>query len=119
MQSILKKINKSASYAISGMKDTFKEEFMCRVQFTFGLIQFVLGLILGFTFIQMIIIFAIWMLLVSLEFMNTGIENLSDLVSKDKEHYIKRAKDSAAASVFLISVTSWIIFVLFIIVKIK
>ncbi|MFV0288842.1 MAG: diacylglycerol kinase family protein [Mycoplasmatales bacterium] len=117
MFKILKKINKSASYAIAGLKGTFKEEFMMRVQFTFGLIQFILALILGFSLEQTVIIFVIWVVLVSQENMNTAVENLTDLVSPQEQKLAKRAKDSAGGAVFIISVMSWIVFGIFLIAK--
>ena len=63
MMKIIKRINKSATFGISGIIDTFKEEFMMKVQFSFGLIQFSLALILGFSFIEVVITFVIWMIL--------------------------------------------------------
>lgn len=116
MINIIKKINKSASYAIAGIIATFKEEFMARVQFTFGLIQFTLSIILGFEFIQIIVIFIIWILLISQENMNTAIENLTDLVTDHKKYHLaKRAKDSAGGAVFIVSVMSWCVFIMFLI----
>ncbi len=116
MFNIIRKINISASYCIVGIKDTFKEEFMARVQFSFGLIQFMLGLILGFNFFMMVIMSSLWLLLVSAELMNTAVENVCDFVTSDKQQYIKRAKDSAGAAVFIISVFSWVMFVIFMVV---
>lgn len=113
---MLNKINKSAKYAIEGIIGTFKEEFMMRVQFSFGLIQFLLAIILHLELTKIIIIFLIWMLLFSLENMNTAVENITDYVMDGKNHYLaKRAKDSAGASVFIISVASWIIFILLVV----
>lgn len=118
MIEILKKINRSASWGISGIKATFKEEFMARVQFSFGLIQFILSIILSFKIEQIMIIFLIWVLLVSQENMNTAVENLTDLVTNKKENELaKRAKDSAGGAVLLISVMSWIVFGIFLIAK--
>ncbi len=110
---VIKKINTSASYCIVGIKDTFKEEFMARVQFSFGLIQFILGLLFHFSFFMMIVISILWLLLVSAELMNTAVENVCDFVASDKQQYIKRAKDSAGAAVFIISVFNWVMFVIF------
>lgn len=115
MFKILKKINKSASYAIAGLIGTFKEEFMMRVQFTFGLIQFVLALILKFSLEQTIITFIVWIVLISQENMNTAVENLTDLVSTEEQKLAKRAKDSAGGAVLIISVMSWVVFVIFLI----
>ncbi len=116
MFNILKKINRSAGWGINGIIGTFKEEFMARVQFSFGLIQFILSIILGFPLDHIIIILIIWVLLVSQENMNTAVENLTDLVTSKKEHELaKRAKDSAGGAVLIISILSWTVFVLFLI----
>lgn len=109
---LIEKISKSGQYAINGIKDTFKEELMARVQFSFGLIQFLLALILKFDKVEIVIIFAFWMILTSQEIMNTAVENVVDLVSKnEKTEFARRSKDSAAGSVFLLSIVSWIIFI--------
>lgn len=111
MIKILKTIQQSGIWAINGIIDTFKEENMFRVQSCFGLLQFFLGLLLKFNFYDMIIIFWVWITLISSELMNTGIENNTDLISQgEKSEYARRAKDSAAGGVFLISVSSWLIF---------
>ncbi len=120
MFKILKKINISASYAINGLIGTFKEEFMMRVQATFGLIQFVLAILLGAEIQEIVLIFLIWIILISQESMNTGIENLTDLVTdKEQKHLAKRAKDSAGGAVFIVSVASWIIFIVLVFDEVK
>lgn len=111
MINIIKKIAISGNYAVKGIRDSFREEFMVRVQFSFGLIQFLIVLLIRASFVEVIIIFALWINLVSQEIMNTGIENLTNLVTGSQQELLaKRAKDSAAGSVMLLSITSWIIF---------
>ncbi len=114
MFSILKKINKSATFGMQGIVGTFKEEFMMRVQFSFGLIQFILSLILGYEFWQITIIVIIWIVLISQEIMNTAVEDLTDLVCGQEKHTLaKKAKDKAGGAVLIVSIMSWTVFILF------
>ncbi len=114
MIKLYKHVNSSAMWAIEGIKDTFKEETMAKVQFSFCVIQVVIGLILGFTFYMLIIQLCMSVILISGELMNTAIENVCDLVTQDKKQLVKRAKDSAGAAVFIISVFNWILFLVFV-----
>lgn len=116
---LIKRIWQSLIWALEGIKDTVREEIMIRVQFLFGLIQFVLGLCFHLSFIYILIILLLWIMLVSQEIMNTAVENAIDLVSKEKSKYAKRAKDNAAGSVVLISIFSWIIFILLVLSSYK
>lgn len=109
MIKIIEKINLSAKNAVTGITDSLKEEFMARVQLSFGIIQFILlTSIIRNIYISLFSLFMLT-ILISAEFMNTGLENLTDLVTDEHQQYAKRAKDSAAAAVFIISVVSWII----------
>lgn len=111
MIKILKTINQSKKWAIMGIIDSFKEEFMLRVQFSFGLIQFILSIVFKFNFEQILLTFWIWLTLICAELLNTGIENNTDLITNgEQKHHAKRAKDSAGGAVFILSVGSWIIF---------
>lgn len=90
---------------------------MMKVQFGFGLIQFILAIIFGFKIREVLAVFVIWMVLISLECMNTGIENAVDLIDVNKTRLAKRAKDSAGRSVLIISVVSWINFIVLLILN--
>ncbi len=110
---MIKKIYQSANYAISGIKSTLKHEFMPRIQLGFSLIQLILGLLLGFDLALIMIIIIMSTILFAMELMNTAIENVCDLITYEDNIIIKRAKDSAAGAVFIISVLNWILFILF------
>ncbi len=112
MIKILKTIDQSKNWAITGIIDSFKEEYMLRVQFCFGLIQFILSIVFKFNFEQILLTFWVWLTLICAELLNTGIENNTDLITNGEQKYrAKRAKDSAGGAVFLLSVGSWIIFI--------
>ncbi len=112
MIKIIKTINQSAKWASTGIIDSFREEFMLRVQFTFGLTQFILSIIFKFNFEQILFTFWVWITLIAVELLNTGVENNSDAFTNgQKMYHAKRAKDSAGGAVFLLSVGSWLIFI--------
>ncbi len=113
MSKIIKKIYSSANWSITGIIRTFQEEFMFRVQTSFGLIQIIIAILVKASLNK--ILFISWMAvtLVAMELMNTALENITDLVTNNQHFYLaKRAKDSAGAAVFVLSVMSWVITIL-------
>ncbi len=115
MIKIIKAINRSAKWAIDGITDTFKEEFMMRVQFSFGAIQFILALLVHAPKIEVLFILWMWITIVAMELMNTGVENVTNLAAQKKYHnHGRRAKDSAGGAVFLLSISSWVVTILLI-----
>jgi diacylglycerol kinase len=118
MIKIIKRVNHSASFAIAGIKDTIKEEFMMRFQVLLGLSLFFLSIILNFNIRDIILMFILFIVLTSAELMNTAVENTVDLISNEtKTHHGKRAKDSAGAAVFIISVSTVLVFIILLIIN--
>lgn len=118
MIKLIKRVNHSAGFAISGIKDTIKEEFMMRFQMILGFTLFCLSIILSFDVRDILLMFILFIILTSAELMNTAVENAVDLISNEKKsHYGKRAKDSAGAAVFIVSVTTVITFICLLIIN--
>jgi undecaprenol kinase/diacylglycerol kinase (ATP) len=106
--SILKRL-KSFKYAFNGLKVLFQEEHNSRIH----LLATVCVVIAGYAFRisqyeWIAIIFAIGLVL-TVEIINTTIEDIADFVSPEKHEKIKRIKDLAAAAVLVSAVTALII----------
>jgi diacylglycerol kinase len=104
-----KKVWKSFEYAFSGIIVLLKEEPNAR----FHLLATIVSLFFGFFFKLssqewLALLFAIALVWVA-EIFNTALENLSDRISLEKDPFIKKAKDLAAAAVLISALVALII----------
>ncbi len=86
-------------YAFQGLKTLLKEEPNFLIHLLAVLVAIIAGILLKLPPIEWItIIFAIGLVL-SLDIINTSIENLADFYTSEKKEKIKKRKDLAAAGV--------------------
>lgn len=100
---------KSLIYAFSGVKYFFLNERNGKIQLCLAVLTFLLGTGLGLTSAEWIAILICIASVISLEMLNTAIENLCDLVHEEFHPKIKIAKDVAAGAVLCASIISAII----------
>lgn len=100
---------KSFYYAFSGLKEAFLKEPNLRIHFWFGAGAIFLGLILGLTKVEWIILSSVIFYVVSLELINTVIESLVNLVSPEIQKEAKYAKDISASVVLCAAILSVIV----------
>ena len=105
----LKRLIKSFSYASHGFLRVFKEEPNMRVHTTMAFLVITCGFLLKINTLEWIfLVFAIG-LVIGAEVLNTSIENLVDLATKEYKTKAMIAKDTAAAYVMVLSLTAAII----------
>lgn len=97
--SLLKRL-KSFTYALNGLRIGLIEEHNIRIHFVAMLLAIILGLFLNLSTIEWVGIILSIGLVISLELLNSALENLADFGSKEFNELIKKSKDLAAASVF-------------------
>jgi len=106
--SIRKRI-RSFQYAFNGLKILFCEEHNARIHLFVAVCVLVAGIILKISAIEwMAVVFAIG-LVISLESINSSIENLADFVSPEKHNWIKKIKDLSAAGVLVAAIAAAIV----------
>lgn len=105
----LKKRLLSFKYAFNGFLILFKEEHNSRIHFLATIITITLGFVLGISETEWFVIIILIGFVFAMELFNSAIENLCDLVSREKNEYIKKAKDQAAAAVLIASLVAFII----------
>jgi diacylglycerol kinase len=99
----------SFSYAIDGMKVLFREEPNARIHLFVTICVIVAGSLFRISAIEWVaVVFAIGLVL-SLEAINTSMENLADFVSPEKHICIKKIKDLSAAGVLFGTISAVII----------
>ena len=114
----LEKRVESFKYALNGLKIVFREEHNARIHLIVSLIVIACGFIFHISTVEWIIIcFAIG-LVISMEIINSAIENLSDFVSPEYHKLIKKVKDLSAAAVLVCTISSVVIGILVFLPKI-
>jgi undecaprenol kinase len=97
------------TFAIVGILHAIRNERNMKIHTVVAVIVIILGLFYQLSAIEwMLIVFAIGGML-SLELMNTAIERVVDLVTKDFHPLAKQAKDVAAGAVFIYAILSVLI----------
>lgn len=108
-KSIEKPLYKTISYAIEGIITTIKEERNMTIHMLIMLLVITSGVIFHITYLEWIICFILCGLILALELVNTAIENTIDLVTLEKNEKAKKAKDTAAGAVLIMSIFASII----------
>ena len=105
----IKRLVKSFSYAIDGFKKSFNEEANMKIHVMMTILVIICGFLFKVTRLEWIfLLFAIG-LVISAELLNTAIENLVDLVCKEKNYKAGLIKDVSAGFVMILAITSAIV----------
>ena len=104
-----KPLLKTLSYGFNGILYTLKHERNMVIHFLVMILVIIAGIVFKITFVEWGVCFVLFALVLSLELMNTAIENVVDLVTEEKKAKAKIAKDAAAGSVLIAAIFSVII----------
>ncbi len=100
---------KSFKYAFNGLKILIKEEHNARIHLFAAISAIGLGIFFNISICEWIaIVFAIGFV-ISLEIVNSAIENIADFISPQKHDKIKKIKDLAASAVLIAAFCALII----------
>ena len=105
----MKKLLKSFKYAFDGIFTGIKEEQNMKIHIAIMILVIIFGIMLKISKIDWIICIILFGFVISMELINTAIENTVDLVTKEKNEQAKIAKDVAAGAVLVSAITSAII----------
>ncbi len=100
---------RSFGYAIQGFFTAVWTERNIKVQLLVGIAVFIAGLKVELNWLEWSIVAICIGLVIFGELINTSIEAVVDLASPEMHPLAKRAKDIAAASVFVLSITAAIV----------
>ena len=106
---MLSKRLKSFQYAFNGLKVLIKEEPNARIHLLLTIIVISAGIFFNISVNEWIVVSFAIALVISMELLNSAIENISDLVSPEKNAFIKKAKDQGAAAVLISAIGAFII----------
>jgi len=96
-------------YAWNGFKTAFSEERNLRIHTVVASIALLMGFYFQITSLEWISLMLTIGLVISLELVNSAIENLTDLVTKEQHPLAGKVKDISAAAVLFASVISVIV----------
>ena len=104
-----KPLLKTLSYGFNGIFYTLRHERNMVIHFLVMILVIIAGIVFKITFVEWGICFVLFALVLSLELMNTALENVVDLVTEEKKAKAKIAKDAAAGAVLVAAIFSVII----------
>ena len=103
--SLLKRL-KSFKYAFDGLRILIKEEHNSRVHIFIAICVIGAGIYFEISSIEwMALIFSIGFV-ITVEIINSAIENICDFISPEKHELIKKVKDLAAAAVLITTIVA-------------
>ena len=97
----MKKVIKSFSYAWHGLLLAMKSELNLRIHLGAGVLVVIAGCYFKITRMEWAVLVIAVGFVLSLELVNTAIEKLADLVTKNKDPLAGKVKDIAAAAVMI------------------
>lgn len=100
------KLIKSFKYAIEGIYTGIEKEKNMKIHIFIMILVIIFGIILKINRIEWIICIIQFGFVISLELVNTAIENTVDLITLEKNPQAKIAKDVAAGSVLIAAMTA-------------
>ena len=102
-------IFKNTIYALQGLKEIYKNESSFKLQILFFMIMNLILLTINLNIKSKLILFISLFIPLISEIINSAIERVVDLVTKDYNKLAKNAKDAGAALVFISFVITVII----------
>lgn len=105
----MKKLINSFKYAFEGIITGIKEEQNMKIHIFIMILVIIFGIILKISTVEWMICIILFGLVISMELVNTAIENTVDLITEEKNPKAKIAKDVAAGAVLISAITSAII----------
>ncbi len=103
------KLYKSFEYAFEGIITTMTHERNMQIHCTVAVLVIIFGIILKISLLEWAFCVLLFALVISLELVNTAIEAVVDLVTKEKQPLAKKAKDAAAGAVLVSAINAAII----------
>ncbi len=104
-----KPLIRTLSYGFNGIFYTLKHERNMVIHFLVMILVIIAGIFYNITFIEWCICIILFAIVLSLELVNTALENVVDLVTEEKKSKAKIAKDAAAGAVLIAVLFSIII----------
>ena len=100
---------KSFGYAFEGIFNTIKDERNIKIHLVVTTLVVIFGFILKISLSEWFVCILLFAIIIPLELVNTAVEAVVDLASKDYNPLAKKAKDAAAGAVLVAAILSAVI----------
>lgn len=114
----IKRLRKSFGYAFKGIDDVIENEPNMKIHVVVAILVVIMAIILKVSIIEWIILVLLIGAVLAAETINTTIENLVDMYTKEYDEKAEIVKDTAAGTVLILAITSAIIGLIIFIPKI-
>lgn len=114
----IRRLRKSFGYAFKGIDDVIEHEPNMKIHVVVAILVVIMAFILKVSIIEWIILVLLIGAVLAAETINTTIENLVDMYTKEYDEKAKIVKDTAAGTVLILAITSAIIGLIIFIPKI-
>lgn len=102
----LKKAVRKFSYAFAGLLDGIMNDASIRLQFLLGACTLLAGLLLNLSLIEWSIVLILVALVIAMEYINSAIETITDVLFPNYDRRAKKIKDYSAAAVLVVSLVA-------------
>lgn len=116
--SLIKRL-KSFKYAFNGLKTLLLEEHNSRIHLLAAIVAIVAGFYFDISSAEWLFILVAIGAVFAVELINSAIENLADMVTKEQHPVIKKVKDLAAGGVLIVSIMAFVIGLIIFVPKLK
>lgn len=112
MNKVAKKIIRSFSFAIKGLRHAWKIDQSFRLEISLGLPLYVIfgSLMSPLTDLELITLVFSYLFILAIELLNTSIEHLLDRLHPDGHEMIERSKDIASSAVLMSFIFAFFVF---------
>ena len=114
----IKRLKKSFGYAFKGIDDVISNEPNMKIHVSVAILVVITAFLLKISMIEWIILVLLIGLVLAAEVINTTIENLVDMYTKEYDEKAKVVKDTAAGTVLILAITAAIIGLMILVPKI-
>ena len=104
-----KRFLNSVKYSIEGLNHAYKNEQSLWLHASGAILAVILGIVLKINFYEWAVIIVAFVVVLAIELLNTAIEAVVDLVTKEFHPLAKIAKDCGSAAAFVSGVASAVI----------
>ena len=102
----IKRLSKSFGYAFAGFKKSFKEESNMKIHVIISMLVIIFGFLFKVSPLEWIVLLFAIGLVLGAELLNTSIENLVDIVCKEKSEAAALVKDVSASFVMVLAIVA-------------
>ncbi len=106
MSNYFRKRVRSFKYAIIGIKELFDGTPNATIHLVAAIMAIIMGILLKISNLEWVAIIIVIGLVIALEGINSAIEELADLITKEKNDNIRKVKDISAGAVLIASISA-------------